>query len=77
MVDNDTQDEASSEAQASVNADELKNEETTFKAVGLGMTGMDVPTLESCSPETSDDDIDFLDLLVDSLDGEFDPDLLI
>lgn len=33
---------------------------------------------ESSSFESSDDDgDDFLDLLVDSLDGEFDPDLLI
>lgn len=77
MVDSDSQDEASSEAQASVNANELKNQETSVKAVGLDTTGMEVPTLECCSPESSDDDIDFLDLLVDSLDGEFDPDLLI
>ena len=29
------------------------------------------------SPESSDDDEDFLDLLVDTLDGEFDPNLLL
>lgn len=37
----------------------------------------DPPTLESSSPESSDDDEDFLDLLVDTLDGEFDPQLMI
>ena len=37
----------------------------------------DPPTLESSSSESSDDDEDFLDLLVDTLDGEFDPQLMI
>lgn len=37
----------------------------------------EVPMLESSSPESTDDDGDFLDLLVDTLDGEFDPELLI
>jgi len=37
----------------------------------------DVTSLESSSPESSDDDEDLLDLLVDTLDGEFDPDLMI
>ena len=35
------------------------------------------PSPPTCSPESSDDDGDFLDLLVDTLDGEFDPELLI
>lgn len=36
----------------------------------------DITTSDSSSPESSDDE-DFLDLLVDTLDGEFDPELLI
>lgn len=37
----------------------------------------DVPIFESSSPESSHVDEDFLDLLVNTLDGDFDPDLLI
>mmetsp|Transcript_1148 Transcript_1148/g.2407 ORF Transcript_1148/g.2407 Transcript_1148/m.2407 type:complete len:91 (-) Transcript_1148:177-449(-) len=74
VVSSGSGDEASSEAEAAAN--EVANQETTLKAVDFDVT-VDVSTLESGSLESSDDDTDFLDLLVDSLDGEFDPDLLI
>jgi len=46
--------------------------------VGAAVCAVDDATsLESSSPESSDDDEDLLDLLVDTLDGEFDPDLMI
>lgn len=67
--------EAPTEAQAC--ADEVVYQEMSLEAGNSDSTEVDMSILDSSSPESSDDDIDFLDLLVDSLDGEFDPDLLI
>lgn len=52
-----------------------KTEEASLEHVELDLAKQgDVSSLESPS---SDDDEDFLDLLVDTLEGDFDPDLLI
>jgi hypothetical protein len=47
----------------------------TAQVVGYSNDG--TVHLESGTPDISDDDEDFLDLLVDTLDGDFDPNLLI
>jgi hypothetical protein len=61
------------EATASVDKDKTPEE----KEMDISPIKIDASSLESSSPECSDDDGDFLDLLVDTLDGEFDPELLI
>lgn len=45
--------------------------------IDVSPINVDVSSLESSSPACNDDDVDLLDLLVDTLDGEFDPDLMI
>ena len=70
-----TPDEASVEA---VSLNEMKDLDKTPELVDFVLTADDLSTLGgSSASDTSDDDEDFLDLLVDSLDGEFDPNLLL
>lgn len=76
-----TPEEASVEAAGSANQG-LDQDKITLTAMDCDLTKIeptkvDVSSLESISPETSDDDGDFLDLLVDTLDCDFDPELLI
>ena len=63
--------------------EEVASDDKVGMKVTQGTVGMaqakivdDVSSLESDTPHSSDDE-DFLDLLVDTLDGEFDPELLI
>lgn len=70
-----TPDETSVEA---VSLNEMKDLDKTPELVDFVLTADDLSTLGgSSASDTSDDDEDFLDLLVDSLDGEFDPNLLL
>lgn len=75
-VPSDAPDEALVEAVSSV-TEAIGREDTQVAADCEVINVGDVTTLEGGMPDSSDDDVDFLDLLVDSLDGEFDPELLI
>eukprot|EP00579_Thalassiosira_antarctica_P015133 CAMPEP_0201944784 /NCGR_PEP_ID=MMETSP0903-20130614/53571_1 /ASSEMBLY_ACC=CAM_ASM_000552 /TAXON_ID=420261 /ORGANISM="Thalassiosira antarctica, Strain CCMP982" /LENGTH=403 /DNA_ID=CAMNT_0048487839 /DNA_START=133 /DNA_END=1345 /DNA_ORIENTATION=- len=69
-----TPDEASVEA---VSLNEMKDLDKTPELVDFVLTADDLSTLGGSSASDTSDDEDFLDLLVDSLDGEFDPNLLL
>mmetsp|Transcript_2881 Transcript_2881/g.4978 ORF Transcript_2881/g.4978 Transcript_2881/m.4978 type:complete len:101 (-) Transcript_2881:213-515(-) len=59
----------------SVSSDDTKNQVSIQEAVMEDSCGGSISG--SSGSETSDNDEDFLDLLVDTLDGEFDPNLLL